>query len=139
MKGSLIQDTSIMPHNINEVILPQSDSGIPTIITFDKPDIMNWRREARLLFYVIAYDIISTKRRNKLHRLMKKNGINAQRSVFECDLQDDRFSQLYPRIRGLIEPDEDDVRVYYLCQSCVNKIRSLGKGEINTTPDLIII
>lgn len=108
-------------------------------IKFTDKDLQNYRKENRLMFYVVAYDITNNKRRNQLFKLMKQFGANAQRSVFECDVNTDTFSELMPRIRDIIDIKEDDIKIYYLCNTCLEKIRCLGTGELHVAPDIIII
>ena len=51
-----------------------------------------------------------------------------QFSVFECSLTADQYAKLRNRLNGLIKPDEDSVRFYFLCACCQQKVERIG-GE----------
>lgn len=41
------------------------------------------------MFIIVAYDIVDNKRRTRLAKGMKSYGYRVQKSVFECQLDDD--------------------------------------------------
>lgn len=41
-----------------------------------------------------------------------------------------RLERLCARLQRVIDPAADDVRLYFLCQSCRDKIRTLGQGKV---------
>lgn len=43
------------------------------------------------------------------------------------------------RVRKLIDENEDTVRLYRLCNSCLSETRILGEGTLNLAPDYYII
>ena len=92
------------------------------------------------MYVVVSYDIPDDKRRTKVMKTLKNFGAHVQYSVFECDLEPKDFRRLRKRLHKLIKPEDDDVRFYFLCETCMRKIRRLGhgKGPVQT-PNLIFI
>jgi CRISPR-associated protein Cas2 len=82
-----------------------------------------------LLHIVASYDIRDPKRLAKVARAMKDHGERVLKSVFECNLENRRFEELKNRIDEIIEPIEDTVRYYILCEKCLKEVEYSGKGE----------
>ncbi|RKZ32020.1 CRISPR-associated endonuclease Cas2 [bacterium] len=81
-------------------------------------------------FVVIAYDITDDKRRRKLAKFLEGYGDRVQYSVFEARLNKRQLMYVAGKIKRLIDEEEDSVRIYVLCNSCVEKIKVIGLGEI---------
>ena len=78
--------------------------------------------------FVLAYDVPDDRRRAKLARLLEGFGDRVQYSVFELILRERELAELRRRIAALIDPDEDSVRLYFVCSSCFRKIEDLGRS-----------
>jgi len=91
------------------------------------------------MFIVVSYDITDDKRRNKVADTLKNYGTRVQYSVFECLLDVAYLEKLTRELSVLINKEEDTVRIYRLCQSCIEKIRVLGKGKITQDSDFFIV
>lgn len=89
--------------------------------------------------YVLVYDIVNDRRRNRLHRTLKDYGTAVQRSVFEFDLSPKEADAMMKRVEKLISSDEDTVRLYRLCSACLTDVRLLGEGTLSLDPDFYII
>jgi len=63
-------------------------------------------------WYMLCYDICSPKRLGRIHRLLKKQGIAAQRSVFFVQSTQKQMDCLLDQIAREIKPREDDIRAY---------------------------
>jgi CRISPR-associated protein Cas2 len=87
----------------------------------------------------ITYDITSPKRLNKMHRFLKEFGINTQKSVFECDIDDAALKKIRQFCRETLDLDEDSVRIYKICAGCVNKVIVAGQGLKITQLDYAVI
>lgn len=74
------------------------------------------------MLYVIAYDIVSDKRRNKVAQLLEEYGLRVNFSVFECMFTDRQLSIVQQRIGELIDTKEDTVIYYPCCMNCFTKI-----------------
>jgi CRISPR-associated protein Cas2 len=57
-------------------------------------------------------------------------GHRVQYSVFECELRPADLTKLKARLKGLIEPQEDDIRFYDLCETCQGKVTMLGRAKM---------
>jgi len=76
--------------------------------------------------YVVAYDIPSDRRRNKVHKTLCGFGRWTQYSLFECYLSDKELVALRGRLDRLLKPAEDSVRFYHICAGCVAKVQTVG-------------
>jgi len=77
-------------------------------------------------FIVISYDVPDNKRRTKIHKALKSYGQWMQYSVFECRLTTTQLAKLQARLSQLIEPKDDSIRFYYLCEACNRRIERIG-------------
>jgi CRISPR-associated protein Cas2 len=59
--------------------------------------------------YVVAYDVASDKRRDRVFQLLQGYGDHVQFSVFFADLTDTELVRLRTRLRDLIHEREDQV------------------------------
>ena len=78
---------------------------------------------------VVTYDISEDKRRTKIHKVLKSYGQWMQFSVFECVVTRTEYARLRNRLSGLIEPEVDSIRFYFLCECCQGKVERIG-GEM---------
>ena len=78
-------------------------------------------------FLVIAYDIVSDRRRTRLVKLLRGYGRRANYSVFECSLIERDIQPLKDKITNLINPDEDLVLYYQLCRFCEDRRQVSGQ------------
>lgn len=80
--------------------------------------------------YVISYDIVKDKTRTKVARLLENYGVRMQYSLFECDLDDKKYNELYSEIRQIdINNNTDSIRLYKLCKNCEKEIKTIGTVE----------
>ena len=77
---------------------------------------------------VVSYDIHDEKRLQKVAKLMKDYGERVLKSVFECTLSDAKFEELKYRVEKLIDPMEDSVRYYFICDKCIKEVTYSGLG-----------
>lgn len=91
------------------------------------------------MFITVSYDIPDDRRRNRLLNILKDHGTHVQYSVFECNLDSDQFQRLYRRIKAVINESEDNVRLYLLCQACVEKIIIEGQGKLTEDEEVYIV
>ncbi len=80
-------------------------------------------------FFLITYDIVDDRRRTKVQKILEGCGTRVQYSVFECWLTVTEWKNLQKRLVAEIEPREDSIRHYLLCQECVPKVYVSGKGN----------
>ena len=89
--------------------------------------------------FLITYDISSPKRLQRIARLMEKYGGRAQKSVFECNLSNERLLQLQKKAKKIMNLEKDSVRFYYLCHNCLGKVESFGTGALPLEENFVVI
>jgi CRISPR-associated protein Cas2 len=90
--------------------------------------------------YIVSYDISGDKLRRKVAKELENFGIRVQYSVFECELENGRYAELYSRLVRLMgdaadEASNDSIRIYDLCQKCKLKTRIIGNEERDRKDD----
>jgi CRISPR-associated protein Cas2 len=68
------------------------------------------------MLIVLCYDVGDDRRRLRLYQMMQGYGRAVQRSVFECELTASELERLRRRLRRIIDPAADSVRLYVLCE-----------------------
>lgn len=91
------------------------------------------------MFYLVSYDVVDDKRRNKLAKKLKDYGKRVQYSVFECLLNEEKIKELEKAILPFFNQDEDSIRIYGLCQACSKNVKVLGIGDISQDPEVYIV
>ncbi len=77
---------------------------------------------------LVAYDISDHATRARLHGFLKEFGLNTQKSVFECEVDEEALTMIVKRARKEIDPRTDSVRIYRICESCSRKVQISGRG-----------
>ena len=89
---------------------------------------------------VISYDVSDNRRRGKIVQVLQDfGGERVQLSVFECYLTARNWDQLQARLKKIIKPDDDSIRLYRLCQQCRRNVLFLGQAASIAEPGLRII
>ncbi len=91
------------------------------------------------MFVVVSYDVPETKRRTQIMKLLKNFGRHAQFSVFECDLTPAQLDDLRRRLRAVIHPPMDNVRLYFLAEDDVNRIETLAGRGVARDPVMYMV
>jgi CRISPR-associated protein Cas2 len=76
-------------------------------------------------FVLVVYDISDDRRRTRLHDRLLDYGSPVQYSVFECLLSARELARLRRMVKKVTRPRLDDVRYYFLCAACREKIETL--------------
>lgn len=77
--------------------------------------------------YLVCYDITDEKRLGKVFRFLKGRGLHLQYSVFLCKLTWPELGEVKERLSTLINPKEDDIRIYPLPAD--GKVTVMGQGD----------
>ena len=77
---------------------------------------------------IVAYDIADPRRLAKVAKIIKDYGIRVQKSIFEVDVDGQRFNEMKARVEGLIEASEDGVKYFPLCEKCAGTVEIIGQG-----------
>jgi CRISPR-associated protein Cas2 len=88
---------------------------------------------------LITYDITDPKRLRRMHKFLKEYGLNTQKSVFECDIDDNALKSIRKFCREELDLDDDQVRIYKICSRCINKVSLSGLGLKITQLDYAVI
>ncbi len=93
-----------------------------------------------MTFYAaVAYDIPDDRRRARVARLLEGYLFRVQRSVFEGHLTARQMGGLQRRLERVLEPGEDAVRIYRLCEDCRRALVVLcGAGPAPQTPAIVV-
>lgn len=68
--------------------------------------------------WLVAYDIREPRRLRRVHKLLRKQGLAAQYSVFTVEADDIAIAVLLDAVSAAIDLQQDDVRAYHLPTSC---------------------
>ncbi len=77
--------------------------------------------------YLVCYDIAHPRRLGRVFRMMKGRGIHLQYSVFYCELTRPQLEEIKGKLSALIDPEEDDLRIYPLPMS--GRVEAFGQGD----------
>ena len=81
---------------------------------------------------VIAYDVADDRRRHAISTVLADHGRRVNYSVFECDLEVRAFTALWLHLGRLMNPQEDRIVSYRLCQDCGERTATLGMALPDT-------
>ncbi|GCF10213.1 CRISPR-associated endonuclease Cas2 [Dictyobacter arantiisoli] len=88
--------------------------------------------------YIIAYDIPNDRRRTKVHKILCGFGAWTQFSLFECFLSKKELVQLKAKLAQHLDEQQDHVRFYPLCTTCLSKVETVG-GKLPEEDTVFII
>ena len=77
---------------------------------------------------IVAYDIADPKRLNKIAKVIKDYGVRVQKSIFEVEVDGGLFTEMKSRVEEIIEPFEDGVKYFPLCEKCAGTVENIGQG-----------
>jgi len=88
---------------------------------------------------LITYDITDPKRLRNTNAFLKEYGLNTQKSVFECDIDDHALKTIRAYCKENLDLKKDSVRIYKICTQCLNKVILSGLGLKVTQLDYRVI
>ena len=92
------------------------------------------------MFCMICFDIVDDRDRYRVVKALKSHGVRVQKSVFECpNLTEERFLKLKSRLEDQIDHEQDSVRYYFLCRSCIGKVELSGIGDLPETSEFQVV
>jgi CRISPR-associated protein Cas2 len=81
-----------------------------------------------MLLWVI-YDIVDTKKRNKIARACKGYGLyRVQKSAFLGNLNRNEIDELSLRCEDIIDKEADSVYIFPMCEDDFKKVKLLGQA-----------
>jgi len=83
------------------------------------------------MMVLVSYDVATSQPEGsaRLRRVAKAcldYGQRAQNSVFECVLDSAQWTRLRARLIGLVDPDYDSLRFYFLGQNWRKRVEHIG-------------
>lgn len=75
---------------------------------------------------VVAYDVVSDRRRYRFHKRLKEAMIPVQLSVFEGAASERDRKRAERLILDELDLDEDAARLYVLCDECERRMKVFG-------------
>ncbi len=97
-----------------------------------------------MMLVVVTYDVQTAdragqKRLRQVAKTCENYGQRVQNSVFECWLNNEQFVRLRHELVGIIAPDLDSLRFYFLGANWTYKVEHIGaKPSVNPDDPLII-
>ena len=86
----------------------------------------------------IAYDISDDTNRRYVYRTLQRYGAWKQYSVFEVDVSKTERVELEDELESHIDAsDGDRIRVYRLCESCLDDISDIGEDPPDEQSNVI--
>lgn len=87
---------------------------------------------------LVAYDVSDDTNRRRVYRTLQRYGAWKQFSVFEVDVTDAERVELEDALESHIDPaDGDRVRLYRLCESCLDDVTDIGATETDDAPNVL--
>ena len=77
---------------------------------------------------IVTYDIADPRRLNRVAKVIKDYGIRVQKSKFEVTVDSKTFVEMKDRIEDTIEPAEDGVKYFPVCERCAGTLEIIGQG-----------
>jgi len=91
------------------------------------------------MFVVVCYDIPNDRRRTRVSKTLEGFGYRVQKSVFECEVSPELYKKMRKRIEKVVLKEDDSVRYYILCQSCVGRVEIYGVGEVQREKSFFVV
>ena len=97
------------------------------------------------MMVLVSYDVSTIDRRgqNRLRRVAKACldvGQRVQNSVFECDIDPAQWTALKAKLEGIVDPDTDSLRYYFLGSNWQRRVEHFGaKPTLDLRNDALIV
>lgn len=91
------------------------------------------------MIVLVTYDITDPKRLNRTHKFLKEFGLNTQKSVFECDIDREGIKRIRAYCKENLDLSSDAVRIYKICNHCINKVIISGQGLKVTQLEYMVV
>ena len=75
---------------------------------------------------IVAYDIANPQRLRRVALACLDYGIRIEKSVFECDLRNDQFEELWDRLKTIANHDADSLVCCPICATCEKAVVTYG-------------
>jgi len=87
---------------------------------------------------LVAYDVSTDANRRRVYETLQRYGAWKQFSVFEVEVTNSQRVELTDQLESHIEPsDGDRIRIYRLCDSCLDDVTELGVSETDDASNVV--
>lgn len=96
------------------------------------------------MLIVVTYDVetkteTGQSRLRRVARICENYGQRVQNSVFECVVDNTKYTELKLKLKGIVDEQRDSVRFYLTGNKWEKKVETLGKNDTyNPEGDLIL-
>lgn len=91
------------------------------------------------MLVLVVYDIPKDRCRNRLAKFLEGYGRRVQKSAFECFMDRSEMMKLFQKVQQMVDPAEDNVRFYWITESALSQVLTIGSNVPAPPPDSIII
>lgn len=97
------------------------------------------------MLILVTYDVsvltkAGQKRLRQIAKVCLDHGVRVQNSVFECEVEPDKYVFLKTSLMAIFEPKEDSLRFYHLGKKGYRKVEHFGaKVTLNPLHDPLIL
>lgn len=89
---------------------------------------------------VLAYDVVSDRRRGRFFKKLKRYLVPVQKSVFEGELSPPALVAVEALVARELNPLTDSVRIYSLCRGCEGLVHTWGVAiDVRDPDDLVVV
>ncbi|MGJ5818189.1 CRISPR-associated endonuclease Cas2 [Paludibaculum fermentans] len=89
--------------------------------------------------YLVCYDLKDDRRRIRIAEVLLDFGQRIQESVFIVFLEPPLHEKMLIRLQAELEPTEDKLHVFAICDGCAGKTLALGQGRVPKDEDYYIV
>ncbi len=87
------------------------------------------------MFILVCYDVetVTLSGRRRLRNVAKtceSHGQRAQKSVFECRMDQSLYLKFESKLLRIIDQEADSLRIYFLDEDSTKKIKQFGKSNL---------
>ena len=95
------------------------------------------------MMILVTYDVstqdeTSAKRLRQVARQCRNYGQRVQYSVFEIEVDPAQWTMLKAKLEGIINPETDSLRYYYLGKNWQNKVEHVGAKPVLDLNDVLL-
>ncbi|OQY16106.1 MAG: CRISPR-associated endonuclease Cas2 [Desulfobacteraceae bacterium 4572_35.1] len=88
---------------------------------------------------LVSYDIVENKTRSRFHRYLKEFGLNTQKSIFECEIDQFALQRICEYAQQNLDAEQDSLIVFSLCRRCQGQVAVSGLGiKVVSTQFMVI-
>lgn len=88
---------------------------------------------------LVAYDISNPRTLRRIAKICLDFGIRLEKSVFECDLPESDFAELWQHLCEQADEETDSLVAYPICAACEHRRQEYGNVFRSASDDLVVI